>query len=81
MPYSAKLKKQTTEKLNILMDEICALDLMCSVYPSPERLKRRLFLQTEFNLATTKQAEYLILKSISFTYGYSEKTGKRTGNS
>lgn len=56
-------KKASTELLKKLTDEILELDVLYSHFPSADTIKKRLSLQTEFDLLSTRQAEYLISKS------------------
>lgn len=74
--FCAKQKRATTERLTKLINEIQQLDMLYSLSPTPEMYKRRLILQTEYNLITTKQAECLISKSRSYAYEHGEKTGR-----
>ena len=44
--------------------------------PCPETMKKRIFLQTEFDLLSTRQGEYLISKSRHGCYEHGEKAGR-----
>lgn len=74
--FCAKQKRATTERLTELINKIQQLDALYSLSPTPEMYKRRLVLQTEYNLISTRQAEYLISKSRSYAYEHGEKTGR-----
>lgn len=74
--FCAKQKRATTEHLTELINEIQQLDTLYILSPTPEIYQRRLILQREYNLITTKQAEYLISKSRGYAHEHGEKTGK-----
>ena len=74
--YSARIRKCLNEKLEKLTDDIFNLDARLAIAPSDELFKKRLTLQTEFNLLSTRQIENLINKTQSTTYAFGEKTGK-----
>lgn len=74
--YSARIRKALNEKLVKLTDDILNLDARLALAPSDDLFKRRLILQTEFNLLSTRQIENLINKTQSRTYEFGEKTGK-----
>ena len=74
--YCAKRKKETTKRLTELADQIVILDATYSINPSPTLYKHRLQLQSEYNLLSTKQAEYLLSKSRSYSYEHGEKMGR-----
>lgn len=69
-------KKKSLEQLKLLTDEILQLDIEYSHSFSQDLLKKRLLLQTEFNILSTQQAEYLISKSRSTYYEHGEKAGR-----
>lgn len=71
-------KKANTEHLRQLTDDILKLDKIYSQSPSDDILKQRLTLKNEFKLLTTRQAEYLILKSRHGLYEHGEKAGKNS---
>lgn len=71
--YCANQKKVTTARLKELPDEILDLDRLQSHQPSSDSRRRRMSLQTEFDLLSTKQAEYLISKSRYGSYEHGEK--------
>lgn len=58
------------------MDEILKLDRLNSHTPSADIMKKRILLQTEFDLLSTRQAEYLISKSRHVCYEHGEKAGR-----
>jgi len=74
--YCAMRKKASTERLKQLADDILKLDTIYSQLPSDDILKQRLILKMEFDLLSTRQAEYLILKSRHSSYEQGEKAGK-----
>lgn len=74
--FCAVQRKTTTERLTKLANKIQELDAIYSLQPTQTIYKYRLMLQTEYNLLSTKQAEYLILKSRSCSYEHGGKTGK-----
>lgn len=73
---TAMRRKAETERLRQLTDNILKLDMAYSCSPTDEVLKQRLMLKTEFDLLSTRQAEYLILKSRHVSYEYGGKAGK-----
>lgn len=58
--YSAKMKRIKQEEL---IEAISMVDAQYSVSPSPELYKRKLDLQTQYNLLSTGKIERLLLKS------------------
>lgn len=74
--YCANQKKASTARLKELTDEILELDMAHSHLPSADIMKKRMSLQTEFDLLSTKQAEYLISKSRCGYYEHGEKAGR-----
>ena len=74
--YSAHIRKCLNEKLEKLTNDILKLDTRLALAPTDDLFKKRLDLQTEFNLLSTNQIEYLINKTQSRTYEFGEKTGK-----
>lgn len=76
LSYNAQLRKSHNARLDQLTNEILDLDGVLALTPTDELLKRRLALQTEFNLLSTKHTENLIFKTQSRTYEYGEKSGK-----
>lgn len=59
-----------------LTDQIHQLDYKYSTAPTPELLKERSALQTEFVLTTTHYTEQLLLQSRSNLYEHSHKAGR-----
>lgn len=74
--YSAHMKKEQSQRLVKITEDLLELDVILAHSPSPDVFKERLTLQTEFNLLSTRHAENLINKSKRETYEYGEKTGK-----
>ena len=74
--YCAIKKKKNTARLKELTDDILKLDRLYSHMPCAETMKKRIFLQTEFDLLTTRQAEHLISKSRHGSYEHGEKAGR-----
>lgn len=74
--YSAQLRKAQNERLERLTTDILNIDMLIASTPTPDLLKQRLMLQTEFNLLSTRHAENLINKTRYRTYEFGEKTGK-----
>lgn len=71
--FCANKRKERTEHLRVLTDKILETDILCSHSPTANVFKKRLELQTEFNLLSTHQAEYLISKSRHSHYEHGEK--------
>ena len=65
--YSAQLRKRHNAKLEQLTSDILNLDATLALSPSNDLLKRRILLQTEFNLLSTRHIENLINKTQSKT--------------
>lgn len=74
--YCANKKRRSYERLRLLADEILLVDREYSHSPSPDLVKKRMSLQTEFNTLSTQQAEYLISKSRHGYYEHGEKAGR-----
>jgi len=74
--YCANKKRASTERIKKLTDEILELDRLHSHSPSADTLKKRMSLQTEFDLLSTRQAEYLISKLRHGHYEHGEKSGR-----
>lgn len=74
--YCANKKRRSSERLRLLTDEILLVDREYSHFPSPDLVKKRMSLQTEFNTLSTQQAEYLISKSRHGYYEHGEKAGR-----
>lgn len=74
--YCANQKKISTVRLKELADEILELDRLHSYLPSADIMKKRMSLQVEFDLLSTRQAEYLISKSRHGCYEHGEKAGR-----
>lgn len=78
--FCAKQNKESSKWLANLADKIKELDLIRSVSPTPIILKQHLLLQAEYNLISTRQAEYLVFKTRSSFYEHGEKTGRLLAN-
>lgn len=74
--YSAFLNKTRKSKANKLLTEITNIDQQYITKPSPILLKRRLELQTEFDLTVTSEAERLLLRSRSTYYEHGDKPSR-----
>lgn len=74
--YSALSNKRLNAKLEALSSAIGDLDQRCALKPSPELLKQRLDLQAEFDLASTKEAERLLLHSRGSYYEHGDKASR-----
>lgn len=72
--YCANKKRASTECIKKVADEILELDRRQSHSPSTDVIKKRLPLQTDFDLST-RHAEYLISKSRHGYYEHGEKSG------
>ncbi|KAF7646143.1 hypothetical protein LDENG_00192420 [Lucifuga dentata] len=59
----ASYNKTRQEKLRTVSESITTIDRQFASNPTPELYKRRLDLQSEVNLLTTRNAENLILQS------------------
>lgn len=74
--YCANKRRANTERIKKLSDEILELDRLHGYTPSADVIKKRLSLQTEFDLLSTRHAEYLISKSRHGHYEHGEKSGR-----
>lgn len=74
--YCANKNKNNTARLKELADEILQLDRLYSHLPSADTMKKRILLQTEFDLLSTRQAECLISKSRYVGYEHGDKAGR-----
>lgn len=74
--YSVKSNKIRRREEDRLIRSIDAVDALCSTSPSPELFKRRLDLQSQYNLLSTKKTERLLLKSRGYFYEHGEKAGR-----
>lgn len=72
--YYTNKKRASTERIKKLADELLELDSLHSHSPSADIIKKRLSLQTEFDLLSTRHAEYLISKSKHNHYEHGEKS-------
>lgn len=61
--FCANQRKVSIARLKELAEEILELDRLHSRLPSADSVKKRMSLQTEFDLLSTRQAEYLLSKS------------------
>ena len=73
---NSTLNKRTLDILN----QINNIDNQYAKTPKPELYKKRLGLQTEFDLHSTYQAETLLLRTKSDHYEHSDKSGKVLAN-
>ena len=78
--YCAKRKKAETMRLNKLAEEMLEIDRLNSLSPSPTLRNDRILIQTEFDLLSTRQIEFLLLKSRQKTYEHGEKAGRLLAN-
>ena len=74
--YSAHLNKILKAKIRALSIDINKLDEQLATCSSPNLLKRRVELQTEFDLITTADAERLLLRSHSSYYEHGDKASR-----
>lgn len=74
--YCANKKKTSTARLKELTDQILELDTLYSHQPPADIMKKRLSLRTEFDILSTRQAEYLLSKSQHRCYEHGEKIGQ-----
>lgn len=74
--YTARLNKSRSQCLTELIQLIHDVDQQHSASPSADLCKKRLSLQTEFDLLTTKQAEEMFLKSRQSHYEYGEQASR-----
>uniref|UniRef100_A0A3B3HDP0 Reverse transcriptase domain-containing protein n=1 Tax=Oryzias latipes TaxID=8090 RepID=A0A3B3HDP0_ORYLA len=74
--YSAKIKKMKRTTQEELIKSISKVDAQYSASPSPELYKKRLHLQTKYNLIATEKTEQLLLKSRGYLYEHGDKAGR-----
>ena len=74
--YSAKTNKMKRTKQEELIKAITMVDFQYSTSPSPELYKKKLDLQTQYNLSSTKKTERLLLKSRGYVYEHGDKAGR-----
>lgn len=74
--YCAKQKKEETAHLKKLIDNISQVDKLLAQTPSTDLYKKRLMLQTEFNLLSTKHTTNLLNKTRHKIYEHGEKIGR-----
>ena len=74
--YCAHVKKTLGKRHEQLTKSILELDVKIANTPSPDLLKQRLTLQTEFNLLSTRHAENLINQSQHRIYEYGRRLAK-----
>lgn len=74
--YSAKINKMKRIKHEELIKDIAVVDAQYSVSPSPELYKRKLDIQTQYNLLSTEKTERLLLKARGCVYEHGDKAGR-----
>ena len=74
--YSAKTNKMKRNKQEELIKAIAMVDFQYSTSPSHELYKKKLDLQTQYNLSSTKKTERLLLKSQGYVYEHGDKAGR-----
>lgn len=73
--FAAYNKKIRLNMQSDLSDQIKQLDMQYAT-PSPDLYQRRLKLQSMFNLASTSEAEYQLLRACHLVYEQGDKVGK-----
>jgi len=74
--YSTRINKAQRLEQDQLIKSIDIVDTQYSTAPSPELYKRKLDLQTQYNLLSTTKTERLLLKSRGYIYEHGEKAGR-----
>lgn len=74
--YSSYSNKKHKTRLSELLVAIGNLDQECASDPSPELFKKRLDLQTEFDLISSKSAEQMLLLTRGTFYEHSDKANR-----
>lgn len=76
--YSARINKMQKLKQEQLLKSLNAVDAQYSVFPTPELYRRKLDLQTQYNLLSAAKTERLLLKSLGYVYEHGEKLKSRS---
>ncbi len=71
--FASHNKRECNKRLIDLLDAISTLDRQYALDPSPQLLKKRTGLQSEFNILSTKNAERMLLQSGGHSYEYGDK--------
>lgn len=74
--YSAKMNKVNRIKQEELIKLINVVDAQYCISPSPELYKKKLDLQTQYNLLLTEKTERLLLNSRGYVYEYGDKASR-----
>lgn len=74
--YSAGERKRKMKRTTELMKAIKEVDLANSMTPSEELRKKRILLQTEYDILTSQREEDLYLRSRQDLYEHGERAGK-----
>lgn len=75
--YTSHLRKLTMSRQAELSQKLLEVDDSYANNPDPSFYKKRLQLQTEFNLLTTNEAELQLLKSRQRVFESGDKAGKQ----
>lgn len=78
--FSANMKKRAQKERLELSDQIKEVDRRYAQIRTPELYKKRVELQTRFDLLSTHSAERQLLQSKSLFYVHGDKSGKRLAN-
>lgn len=74
--YVSHLNKERRKQIQDLTNSIFNLDRQYAENPTPELYKKRADLQSKFNLLSTNQAEYLLLRTRGSFYEYGDKASR-----
>lgn len=74
--YTARLKKNRYKKFNELTKLIQEVDMLDSSAPSPDLRKKRIALQTEFDLLVSNETSEKFMKTRQNYYEHGERAGR-----
>lgn len=74
--YSSHKNQEKKRRLKEISSSIAHIDSQYASDPSPELFEERQFLQAEYDILSTNEAEKLILRAQHRVYEHSERTGK-----
>lgn len=72
--YGVNSKKESIHKLKQLSGSIAKVDRLYATSQSPRLYQKRIYLQTEFDIASTAKAEQLKFRHLNYEHG--DKSGK-----
>lgn len=78
--YTVNMKRKANKERQELANQIKETDLQYAQHSDPELYKKRVELQTKFDLLSTHHIERQLLKSKSQFYIHSDKSGKMLSN-